>query len=66
MKAKLVTQPVGKTVGARVIGARTTAIGESTVELASPILSTGPSKAATPSKFNRMPMASPASNHSSR
>ena len=76
MKAKLVTQPVGKTVGARVIGARTTAPGESTVELAS----TGPSSStastsmpsSTPittkreSTFSRMPMASPISNHSSR
>jgi protein Jumonji len=57
MKAKLVTQPVGKTVGARVIGARST--GESTVELASPVQSTS-------KPTSRMPMASPVSNRFSR
>ena len=72
MKAKLVTQPVGRTVGARVIGARTTGGGESTVELspqpqpkveAPPTTST---PAPPPTTFNRMPMASPASRQSSR
>ena len=69
MKAKLVTQPVGRTVGARVIGARTTGGGESTVELSpqpQPKVEGPPTTPAPPTTFNRMPMASPASRQSSR
>ena len=63
MKAKLVTQPVGKTVGARVIGARTTAIGESS-NMSSSQINSDKQKVETP--FKRMPMASPAYRRSSR
>ena len=60
MTAKLVTQPTGKPIGAKVIGAKALETGASKASAAAAAAAKSGSK-----KFSRMPMASPASPPSS-